>query len=197
MREICLIRRIFDRRGGINICSIRSFSRLYESPISTPIIVSSPPNSSIPLKSSFCDVSSIPATTRLHLSNPSLQFQRTLCSSPGSSNIILIKSEEEFNGSMKNIQEKSLPAIFYFTAAWCGPCKFISPILAELSEKYPHVTTYKIDIDQDGLGSLLSRLYITAVPTLHFFENGKNAAEIVGADVGRLKDTMEELYGKD
>uniref|UniRef100_A0A199UB89 Thioredoxin domain-containing protein n=1 Tax=Manihot esculenta TaxID=3983 RepID=A0A199UB89_MANES len=148
MRAVCLIRRIFDRRGGCNIGSVRSFSRLYESPISTPVDVSSLPTPSVPFKSSFCNFYSIPAITKLHFSNPTMQFRRTLCSSPGSSNIVLIKSEEEFNSSMKNIQEKSLPAIFYFTAAWCGPCKFISPILAEQSEKYPHVPTYKIDIDQ-------------------------------------------------
>lgn len=41
----------------------------------------------------------------------------------------------------------------------------------------------------------LSDVCLVLQPTLHFFESGKKAAEIVGADVGRLKDTMEELYG--
>ncbi|KAJ4702654.1 Thioredoxin [Melia azedarach] len=138
------------------------------------------------------------------------QFQRTLCSSPdGPSNIVLIKSGEEFNSSLGKVKDESLPAIFYFTAAWCGPCKFlvyfvfqligrfISPVIAELSAKHPHVTTYKIDIDQEGLGSTLSKLNISAVPTLLFFHNGEKAAEIVGADVSKLKDTMEKLYKKD
>lgn len=31
-------------------------------------------------------------------------------------------------------------------------------------------------------------------PTLHFFQNGKKASEVIGADVQRLKDTMEALY---
>ncbi|KAJ4702653.1 Thioredoxin [Melia azedarach] len=123
------------------------------------------------------------------------QFQRTLCSSPdGPSNIVLIKSGEEFNSSLGKVKDESLPAIFYFTAAWCGPCRFISPVIAELSAKHPHVTTYKIDIDQEGLGSTLSKLNISAVPTLLFFHNGEKAAEIVGADVSKLKDTMEKLY---
>lgn len=26
--------------------------------------------------------------------------------------------------------------------------RFIAPVIGELSEKYPHVTTFKIDIDQ-------------------------------------------------
>ncbi|KAK9267082.1 hypothetical protein L1049_009500 [Liquidambar formosana] len=106
-------------------------------------------------------------------SNSSTNFQfsrhfshfRTLCSSSGPSNIVLIKSEEEFNNSLRKVQDESLPAIFYFTAVWCGPCRFISPIIGELSEKYPRVTTYKIDIDQEGLGSTLSELNISSVVT--------------------------------
>lgn len=31
-------------------------------------------------------------------------------------------------------------------------------------------------------------------PTLHFFQNGKKASEVIGADVERLRDTMEALY---
>ncbi|KAJ0082481.1 hypothetical protein Patl1_12246 [Pistacia atlantica] len=72
--------------------------------------------------------------------------------------------------------------------------RFISPVIEELSVKYPHVKTYKIDIDQEGLGSTLGKLNITAVPTLLFFNNGEKAAEVIGADVARLKDTMEKLY---
>lgn len=54
--------------------------------------------------------------------------------------------------------------------------------------------TYKIDIDQDGLGSTLNKLNITSVPTLHFFKNGKKVSEVIGADVARLKDNVERLY---
>ncbi|KDP24585.1 hypothetical protein JCGZ_26541 [Jatropha curcas] len=190
MRGISAIRRFVDRRSGWNFGSICSVSRFHETQISTPINFSSP---TISLKLPFANVYS----TKIQFSCPSLQLQRTLSSSAGSSKTVLIKSEEQFNNSLKDVQDKSLPAIFYFTAKWCGPCKFISPILAEQSEKYPNVTTFKIDIDQEGLESLLSRLSIISVPTLHFFENGKKAAEIVGADVERLKDTMEELYGED
>ncbi|CAK9136754.1 unnamed protein product, partial [Ilex paraguariensis] len=64
------------------------------------------------------------------------------------SNIVLIESEEQFNNSLQKVQDESLPAVFYFTAVWCGPCRLLSPIIGQLGEKYPHVTTYKIDIDK-------------------------------------------------
>ncbi|XXG74468.1 hypothetical protein AAC387_Pa07g3179 [Persea americana] len=131
--------------------------------------------------------------------SPDLFFStsRPFSSSSGPSNIVTIESDEELNSSLNKVQDDSLPAIFYFTAVWCGPCKFISPFIEELSKKYPHVKTYKIDIDKEGLGNTLSKLKIYSVPTFHFFQNGKRATEIVGADITQLKDTMEKLYKQD
>ncbi|XP_043688007.1 thioredoxin O2, mitochondrial isoform X2 [Telopea speciosissima] len=119
---------------------------------------------------------------------------RSFCSSTGPSNIVVVKSPEEFKNSFQKVQDDRLPAILYFTATWCGPCKFISPIIEELSKKFPHVTTYKIDIDLEGLGDALSKLKIYSVPTFHFFQNGTKATEVVGADAASLKATMEDLY---
>ncbi|MFX1357068.1 MAG: thioredoxin family protein [Promethearchaeota archaeon] len=53
---------------------------------------------------------------------------------------------------------------------WCGPCKFISPILEKLeSEGLIHVL--KVDLDQNR--PLGNRFGITAIPTLLFFKNGQ------------------------
>ncbi|XP_022892449.1 thioredoxin O2, mitochondrial [Olea europaea var. sylvestris] len=127
-----------------------------------------------------------------HVYSHSRSFSSSASSDP--SNIVLIESEEQFTNSLQKVQDESLPAIFYFTAVWCGPCRLLSPIIGQLSEKYPHVTTYKIDIDKEELGNTLSKLNIHSVPTLHFFQNGKKASEVIGADVERLRDTMEALY---
>ncbi|XP_073002446.1 thioredoxin O, mitochondrial-like isoform X2 [Typha latifolia] len=120
---------------------------------------------------------------------------RLFSASPSSSSkIVLVGSAEEFDNSLKRVEDEKLPAIFYFTAAWCGPCRFISPVIEKMGGKFPHVTTYKIDIDQEGLGSILNKLKIYSVPTLHFFQNGQKSTEIVGADVQKLEATMENLY---
>ncbi|CAN6684063.1 unnamed protein product [Malus baccata var. baccata] len=57
--------------------------------------------------------------------------------------------------------------------------RFISPIIGELSEQYPHVTTYKVDIDE---------------PTFQFFKDGKKVAQVVGANVARLRNTFGTIY---
>jgi thioredoxin 1 len=67
-------------------------------------------------------------------------------------------------------------------------------VILELSNKYPDVTTYKVDIDEGGLSNAIGKLNVSAVPTLQFFKGGVKKAEIVGVDVVRLKSVMEQLY---
>ncbi|WOL03362.1 hypothetical protein Cni_G12082 [Canna indica] len=119
---------------------------------------------------------------------------RPFSSASGPSNIVLLQSGDQVTAALQKAKDDKLPSIFYFTATWCGPCRAIAPLIEELSHKYAHVTTYKIDIDQEGLGSILSNLQIYSVPTFHFFHDGKKAIEVVGADPARLKDTMQNLY---
>ncbi|CAJ1935728.1 unnamed protein product [Sphenostylis stenocarpa] len=125
---------------------------------------------------------------------PSFHHSRSLSSAAGPSDVVLVNSEEEFNKILTKVRDDSSHAIFYFTAVWCGPCRFITPIVGELSKKYPHVTTYKIDIDQEAIQGTLGKLQITSVPTLHFFQNGKKVDELIGADVTRLNNITEKLF---
>lgn len=108
--------------------------------------------------------------------------------------MVLVKSENQLNDSLKKVEDESSPAVFYFTAVWCGPCRFIWPEIKKLSENLPDVKFYKIDIDEVGGGSTLGKLSISSVPTLHFFKDGKKAAEVVGADAKRIKDVSSSLY---
>ena len=39
-------------------------------------------------------------------------------------------------------------AVVDFTATWCGPCRFIAPVLADLAKKMPHVIFMKVDVDE-------------------------------------------------
>lgn len=65
-----------------------------------------------------------------------------------------------------------------FWAAWCGPCKMISPIIDELSTENQDVTIGKVNVDSE---IELARKYgVRGIPTLLFFKNGEVADKIVG-----------------
>lgn len=53
--------------------------------------------------------------------------------------------------------------------AWCGPCKFISPILEKFKEE-GIINLLKTDLDQNR--PLGEHFGITAIPTLLFFNKG-------------------------
>ncbi|XVE85278.1 hypothetical protein DITRI_Ditri17bG0078900 [Diplodiscus trichospermus] len=113
---------------------------------------------------------------------------------PVPQNVVLVKSEEEFNTGLSKAEGESVPAVFYFTATWCAPCRLIGPVMEEMARRNPHVTVYKMDIDEERLASKLKTLNITAVPTVHFFKEGKKEDEVVGSDVSRIVQTMKKLY---
>ena len=53
---------------------------------------------------------------------------------------------------------------------WCGPCKFVAPILHKLRDE-GLIQLIQIDLDQNRpLGEMFQ---ISAIPTLLFFKDGK------------------------
>lgn len=101
----------------------------------------------------------------------------------------VISSMEECQYVCTNMSNKII--VLDFTATWCGPCKRIYPLLQELSDQYPQVGFYKVDIDD--LQDVATHFGIDSVPSFKFIYNNKIVAEFSGADSQRLKNTLVEL----
>ncbi len=58
-----------------------------------------------------------------------------------------------------------------FSAAWCGPCRMLAPVMNEIKSKYPNVKFEDIDIDD--YNEDVETYAVTSVPTVIIEKNGQ------------------------
>ena len=87
----------------------------------------------------------------------------------------------EFNqGTLDEAIESGKPVLVDFWAEWCGPCRMVGPIVAELSTEYEGKAVIgKVDVDNNK--EVAAKYGIRNIPTILFFKEGKLADKIVGA----------------
>lgn len=100
--------------------------------------------------------------------------------------VITITKENFETEVLKSAQ----PVLLDFWAAWCGPCRMLSPIVDEVAEERTDVKVGKVNVDEQP--DLAAEFGVMSIPTLLLFENGKLVRQTVGA---RPKSGVLELLG--
>jgi len=73
-----------------------------------------------------------------------------------------------------------LPVLVDMWAAWCGPCKMISPAIDSLAaEMAGRVRVAKLNIDENP--ATAQRFDVRSIPLLLIFRGGREVDRIVGA----------------
>ncbi|XP_035546473.1 TPR repeat-containing thioredoxin TDX-like [Juglans regia] len=107
--------------------------------------------------------------------------------------VISIHSAGELEKKLNAATRTSRLAILYFTATWCGPCRFISPLYTGLAAKYPKVVFLKVDIDEAR--EVAGRWNVNSVPTFFFLKNGEEVDKVVGVDKDALERKIAQHAG--
>ncbi len=66
-----------------------------------------------------------------------------------------------------------------FWAAWCGPCKMLSPVVDAIAEERPDIKVGKINVDEQS--ALATEFQVMSIPTLVVIQDGKVVNQLMGA----------------
>ena len=94
-------------------------------------------------------------------------------------------NEDNFESEVLNSDK---PVLLDFYADWCGPCRMVGPVVAEIAKERSDVKVGKINVDEQQ--ELAARFQVMSIPMLVVVKDGRIANRSVGY---RPKEQIEAL----
>ena len=78
------------------------------------------------------------------------------------------------------VVSSDIPVMIDFYADWCGPCKMMGPVVAELAAEYEgKVKVGKCNVDENP--AIARQFGVMSIPTFIFLKGGQMVTKQIGA----------------
>ena len=82
-----------------------------------------------------------------------------------------------------------------FWATWCAPCRASGPIFEEVSNDFPDIGFFTVNIDEEA--NLAARHGIRSIPLIKFFCSGLEVGQVIGyRPKEQLKQDIERILSE-
>ena len=95
--------------------------------------------------------------------------------------------------NLSSLKSGDLPLVVDFWATWCGPCRMVAPIIAELAVAYEGKAVIgKCDVEENE--EVAAEFGIRNIPTILFFKGGEVVNKLVGAQPkAKIEEAIKQL----
>lgn len=96
------------------------------------------------------------------------------------------------DGNFEEFISSNDVAVIDCWAAWCGPCRMLSPVIEELAREQKDVAFGKLNVDENRATPM--KYGIMSIPTLLYFKDGQLVDKTIGARPKRsIEDRLEKI----
>ncbi len=115
---------------------------------------------------------------------------------PGANDIIKDATTATFKADVIDAS-KSVPVVVDFWAAWCGPCKQLTPLIEKVVRSYRgKVRLVKVNVDENQ--AVAAQLRVQSLPTVYAFRNGQPIDGFAGVQPeSAIKAFIDRLVADD